>query len=394
MRAFVPPAVDALVHVRAIANGRVQDGTTGFDVYRYEIQFSNGGQDLIVNLTSDRTGALVSINIPSQALDVVRSDVATANTRTSTFANPGDEPVTIAAVGFNLGATLTRPRQAAATSPAVLLLSGSGVDDRDGYAAGIPIIGQLAGALAEAGFITVRYDKRGTGQSGGRAESATLSDYAEDARAVLKWLADRKDVDPKRIVVLGHSEGAWVALLAAARDRRVAAVVSLAAASKSGAEVMLEQQAAELNRLNLTPSEREEKVALQKRIQAAVLSGSGWEGVPAEMRRQADTPLFQSLLAFDPVDAVSKVRQPMLFLHGALDRQIPAVHLDTLAGAARTKSRSKVVEAVSVRGVNHLLVPAITGEVSEYGSLTDRTVSRDVTSAITGWLGRTLPAGR
>lgn len=395
MRAFVPPAVDALVHVRSTSNGRIQDGASSFDIYRYEIQFSNGGQELLVNLTTDRTGALVSINVPAQALDVVRTDVATATTRTSTFANPTDESVTIPAAGFNLAGTLTKPRQAAAgPAPAVVLLGGSGVDDRDGYAAGIPVLGQIAGALADAGYLTVRYDKRGTGQSGGRAESVTLSDYAEDARVVVKWLADRRDVDQKRIVVIGHSEGAWVGLLAASRDRRIAAVVSLAAPSKSGAEVVLEQQEMELTRLNLSPGERAEKIALQKRIQAAVLSGTGWEGVPAEMRRQADTPIFQSLLAFDPLDVVSKVRQPMLFVHGALDRQVPVSHLDTLAGTARTKSKSKVVEAVSVRGTNHLLVPATTGEVSEYGSLTDRMVSRDVTSAISGWLGKTLPAGR
>ena len=69
----------------------------------------------------------------------------------------------------------------------------------------------------------MRYDKRGYGQSGGRAESATIQDYAEDVRAVVRWLLQRKDVDPKRIAVVGHSEGAWVALLAASRERRIGA---------------------------------------------------------------------------------------------------------------------------------------------------------------------------
>ena len=114
--------------------------------------------------------------------------------------------------------------------PAVILLAGAGSDDRDGAAHGVPTLAQLAGALAEAGFLAVRYDKRGFGQSGGRSESATLSDYAEDVRAVVRWLSDRKDVDPKRIAVIGHGEGAWVALLAASRERKLAAVVSLAGA--------------------------------------------------------------------------------------------------------------------------------------------------------------------
>ena len=115
-----------------------------------------------------------------------------------------------------------RRRRPPAKLPAVVLVGGSGPTDRDGLRLGIPILGQLAGALADAGFIVVRYDKRGIGQSGGRAESASLTDYAEDVRAAVKMLADRKDVDPKRIAVVGHSEGGSVALMAAAKDKRIA----------------------------------------------------------------------------------------------------------------------------------------------------------------------------
>ena len=100
---------------------------------------------------------------------------------------------------------------------AVVLLSGSGAGDRDGIAAGVPTLGQLAGALADAGLLVLRYDKRGYGQTGGRAESATLGDLAEDVRVVVRYMSRRKDVDPKRIAVVGHSEGAWVGLQAAAR---------------------------------------------------------------------------------------------------------------------------------------------------------------------------------
>ena len=94
----------------------------------------------------------------------------------------------------------------------------------------------------KSGMMAVRYDKRGNGQSGGRSESATVSDFAEDVRAVVRWLEKRPDVDPKRIAVVGHSEGAWVGLLAASRERRIAAVVSIAGPSTTGAELVLEQQ--------------------------------------------------------------------------------------------------------------------------------------------------------
>jgi len=324
----------------------------------------------------------------------VRDDVSSSTTRTQTHSNPGDEPATIPASGFNLGATLTRPANAAGKLPAVILLPGSGVGDRDGVAAGVPTTGQIAGAIADAGFLAVRFDKRGYGQSGGRAESATLNDFAEDAVAVMKWLAARRDVDSKRIAVVGHSEGAWVALLAAAREKRLAAVAAIATPSGTGSELILEQQRHALDRMNATVADRQAKIELQTKINAAVISGRGWESVPPEMKRQADTPWFQSLLMFDPAKVIKNVRQPMLFVHGELDTQVPVSHVERIADLARKQSKSKAVEVVTVRGVNHLLVPAVTGEVDEYATLPDRTVSKDVTSAITGWLSKTFAAVR
>jgi pimeloyl-ACP methyl ester carboxylesterase len=302
--------------------------------------------------------------------------------------------VIIPATGFNLGATITKPATPAARMPVVILLADSGLGDRDGFTQGIATLAQLAGSMAEAGFLALRYDKRGHGQSGGRAESATIQDSAEDVRAVVRWLGQRKDVDPKRIAVVGHGEGAWVALLTAAREKRISAVVAIAGPSTTGAELVLDQQRQSLDQMKLTPQEREQKVALQKQIQAAVLSGKGWESIPRDERRAADTPWFQSLLGFDPARVIKDVRQPLLFLHGELDKQVPVTHADRLADLARKQSDSKSVEVVIVRGVNHLLVPALTGEVSEYASLSDRNVSKNVSGAVSAWLTKTFAAIR
>lgn len=393
--AFVAPGVDVPFRISSTAPERVQTGTATFAVKRYELLFANPAGELVVTLVTTDEGAMVRLSAPAQGIEVIREDVASATSRTQLYSNPGDEPVLIPAAGFNLGATLTKPQGTSlpARLPAVVLLGGSNVNDRDGYVAGIPVLGQLAGAMANAGFLTIRYDKRGYGQSGGRAESATLTDTAEDARVVVRWLSQRKDVDPKRIAIVGHSEGAWVGLLAA-RDRRVAAVVAIAAAGSTGAELVLEQQRHALEQLKTSPEERQEKIALQQKIQSAVLSGTGWEGVPPALRRQADTPYFQSLLAFDPAKVVDDVRQPILFVHGDLDRQVPVDHAERIAAMARTTGKSKSVELVTVRGVNHLLVPATTGEISEYASLPDRNLSREATTAISGWLTRTFAAIR
>ena len=391
MRAYVLPEAEIGMLVMGVTTEQMQVGTALLNVRRYDLTFGTTTGDLAVSLIASEDGSLVRVGIPSQGVDLVREDVASPTSRTQVYSNPTDEPVIIPVSGFNLGATLTRPKAGAGTRlPAVILLSGAGGGDRDGFSYGVPTIGQLAGGLADAGFLAVRYDKRGFGQSGGRAESATLGDYADDARAVVRWLLERKDVDPKRIALVGHSEGAWVALLTVAREKRVAAVAFIEAASSSGADLTLEQQRYELDHLQLKPDEREKKIALQKQIQTAVITGKGWEGISVNERNAADTPWLQSFLTFDPAKAIEDLRQPLLILHGALDKEVPVAHADRLTDLARKHSDSKSVEVVIVRGVNHLLIPAFTGELGEYPELTDRTVSKDVSGTIGAWLTKTF----
>ena len=391
--AFLGAGALGALRLSSASTERVQVGTSIFNARRYSMTFTNPRGTMALNLYADENGTLLRVNLPAQTIDVVREDLASSTSRTLVYSNPGDEAVNVPAAGFNLGATLTRPKAAAARLPAVILLSGAGADDRDGAVSGVPILGQLAGALAEAGFMAVRYDKRGHGQSGGRAESATLGDYADDAVSVFRWLRERRDIDRDRIAIVGHNEGAWAALLAANRQRDIAGVVTLASPATTGKERVVEQQRHALERMQFTPADRVARIELQEKINAAVLTGRGWEGIPPDMRKQADTPWFQSFLAFDPARVVRDIRQPMLIVHGELDAEVPAAHMDRLAELAKA-SRSRAVAVVSVRGVNHLLVPAVTGDVDEYATLEDRTVSKDVTTAITSWLTRTFQAVR
>lgn len=391
---FIRAGHQVALRLAASAAERMQISTSTFNVRRYTLTMSDAKGVMTVNLYGDEKGSLLRVSIPAIGLDVMREDLASSTARTVVHSNPGDEAINIPSTGFNLGATLTKPASAtAARLPAVILLSGAGVDDRDGVVGGVPLIGQIAGALANAGFVTVRYDKRGYGQSGGRAESATLADHAEDTLAVLRWLGNRPDIDRDRIAIVGHNEGAWAALIAANRERRIAGVATLAAPSTTGNERVLEQQRHVLERMSLPAAELVSRIELQTRINAAVMSGRGWEGIPPETRRQADTPWFQSLLTFDPSKSVKDLRQPLLVIHGELDAQVPVAHADRLAELGKT-SRSRSVSVVTVRGINHLLIPAITGEIDEYPSLEDRTVSKDVTAAISAWLTKTFAAIR
>ena len=397
LRAYILPQGETVIKMMSVVTEKIQVGKDVFDVSHYEALWKVPGQnDLGLSITAMTDGSLVRFTVPSQGLDVVRADVAASTSRTQVFSNPGDEAATIPAVGFNIGATITRPANpvAGARLPAVILLAGTGINDRDGQAHGVATLGQLAGAIAKAGYLVVRYDKRGFGQTGGRSESSTLADQAEDVRAVVRWLNERKDVDPKRLAIVGHSEGAWVAMLAAAKERRLAAVVSLAGAGTTGSELILAQQQRALEQSTLSEQDRASRVAMQKQIHAAVLTGKGWEGVPPNLRKEADTPWMQSVLLFDPAKTLEDVRQPILFVHGALDHEVEPANAERLVEIARKESKSKSVELVVVRGVNHLLTPAVTGEVREYASLDDRTVSKDVTEAVNVWLSRTFAAVR
>ena len=394
LRGYIAPQAEITIHVMSAAPERIETPKGVINATRYALTFNNPppAGDLAVNLWADAEGGLLRMNIPAQMIELAREDIASAASRTAAFSIPGDESVLIPSIGFNLAATMTRPKNVTA-APAVILIAGSGPTDRDETVAGIPVFGHLARDLVAAGFAVVRYDKRGVGQSGGRAESATIADYAEDARQALLWLEKQKGIDKNRIALVGHSEGGLVAMLTAGRERgKVAAMVLLATPSANGNDIVLEQQKHMLSKMPIDDAQREEKIALQEKINKAVIKGTGWTDIPEAARRVADTPWFYSFLTFNPERAMDDTRQPVLIVQGELDVQVQPAHADHLAQMARERKGAKVpIEVVKVPGVNHLLVPAKTGEVTEYQSLgPDAKVSPQVTGAIVTFLAKVL----
>ena len=393
---YVAPRGEITARVNDMLTQQLETADRALNARIYRITFLNPGQPLDAEVWVDDNLRLLRVSLPSVALEVAREDIVSVSSRVARARHPGDEDVRVQSAGFSLAATVTTPlgRDAATDGrwPAVLLVPGSGPVDRDENVSGVPIFGQLAGTLAEAGYLVARYDKRGAGQSGGRPESATLEDYAEDVREMVRYLDDRDDVDRDRITVVGHSEGGWVALLAASRENKIAALALIAAPGIAGRDLVLEQQRAELARLELPESERQERIVLQERILDAVVGDGSWESVPANLRRQADTAWFRSFLDFEPAEVVRRVRQPLLVLQGELDQQVPPHHADRLEELARARRRREArVEVVTLAGINHLLVPATTGSLDEYASLTDAQVAPQVVEALTDWIRRSLP---
>lgn len=388
---YIAPQAELQARIERITPRRMEMPGSRLELRQFDVVFPNPAGPLNVEIWVDPRGRLARIAIPAASIAVVREDLTSVMARLDTFSHPRDRELFVPANGFNLAATITPPVTANADvrPPVVVLLSGSGAQDRDETVFGIPILGQVAGRLSDAGFFVVRYDKRGVGQSGGRLETSTINAYAEDAAAVVQWLRKRRDIDRDRIVLVGHSEGGAVALLVAGRMRNeVAGVALLAAPGLTGRAVTLQQQQHQLERSNESETSKQEKVALQMKLMDAVVSGRGWETIPPELRRQADTPWFKSWLSFDPADAMRRTRQPILILNGSLDVQVPPSHADRLEILANGRSRRPVAPARKIifPGVNHLLVPATTGLVDEYGSLPDKNVSAPLTDALITWL--------
>ncbi len=394
-KVYVAPQAEIAVKQNARSTQRIETARRVIQVRSYALTFQNPGAPLDAVVWTDETGRLLKLEVAAQSLLFVREDLVSVATRSLVVSREGDQSVRIPANGFMLAGTLSQPsgtprEGSKGRFPAVVLVGGSGAIDRDETVAGISVFGLLASPLADAGNYVLRYDKRGIGQSGGRAETASLQDFADDVAAVVRFLRKREDVDPKRIVLVGHSEGALVSLIAASRDEDLAGVVLAACPSGSGGELVLQQQAYLLQKMNLPEAERVASIELQERIQAAVLGQGKWDNIPEPLRKQADTVWFQSFLRFTPASVMPKVKQPLLILQGDIDRQVPPHHADKLAelARARKKAPAEAVTLIKLDGVNHLLVKGKTGDMDEYGSLAGQAIDGRLITALLDWLGK------
>jgi pimeloyl-ACP methyl ester carboxylesterase len=390
LQAFVAPQDVVPVAVTRVSDETIEIPGRKITARKWTLHFGGPAGALDVDVWADGP-RLLRLDIPSQMLSVLRDDITGVSARLVTLARANDEQASIPANGFSLAATISKPVQpSGAKLPAVILVSGTAPSERDEVVAGVPIFAQLATALADAGYVVVRYDDRGMGQSGGRSESATYDDFASDVRAVIAYLLKRKDVDPKAIAVIGYGDGGWVSLVAATREPKLAAVALIAAPSISGTELVLEQQRMFFERSGTTAAAQQAAVEQQKRILQAVVTGKDWDAVPADIRRRVDTPLYRSFLGFDPAKTFAKVRQPLLIVQPDLDKEVPLYHGEQLAQLGRSRLRAGGTEFVRLPGLNHLLTRAVTGDVGEYGTLAERNVSPAAVLEIASWLKKAL----
>ena len=325
--------------------------------------------------------------------------------------------------GHDLAGTYTVPAGASAARrvPGVVLLTGSGPQDRDETLMGHRPFAVLADALARRGIAVLRCDDRGVAGSSGDFAAATIDDFASDASFMLLTLASKDEVDPARVGVLGHSEGAASASLAIGLNEadpqavaHAAFLVMLAGTGVDGDAVLREQNA----RLMLAAGKTEAEIAAARAAHAALLDAVRAGADDAELREKARANIVEQVklggvdpatappgaldaqvdatvqqmrskwmrrfLELDPTVALRKVPCPVLVLNGTLDTQVtPGQNVPAIEAALKQAGVPATVKILP--GLNHLFQPAKTGAFSEYSQI-ETTMDPSVPAIVADWI--------
>jgi alpha-beta hydrolase superfamily lysophospholipase len=333
----------------------------------------------------DAAGRLLGAAVPAQNLTILRvADARAAAAPRVDYAAPAGAPYTAEEVrvphpgGFQLAGTLTLPRERRGRVPAVVTITGSGQEERD---ESIPAVEgyrpfrQVADTLGRRGIAVLRVDDRGFGASGGDPSRATSRDFAGDVAAVVAYLRTRPEIDPDRIALVGHSEGGIIAPMVATDDPRIRAVVLIAGTSRNGRRVLDYQL-----RLGV---DQDRAIAPARRDSAY---RAAWAVLDSTAARIPWLPFFYD---YDPLPTAARLRQPVLVLQGATDRQVTADQAPELAAAIRGGANRDVTLRV-FPGLNHLMVPDPDGSPGGYASLPSPRVSPVVLGTLADWLAARL----
>lgn len=317
------------------------------------------------------------------------------------------------------GATVTKP-QGKGPFPAVLLLTGSGQQNRDEELFGHKPFAVLADYLTRKGFVVLRVDDRGVGQTTGEVKNATSKDFAADAIVGFNYLKSLPEVNQNKLGLLGHSEGGMLAEMIAAQRKDVDFVILLAAPGEKVIDLMAGQNKAVLQSVGVSkenaeayaslykplalvlsspaPEESVKKAALQiinkwisKTPRQTVLATTGIrdeeskEAFVNKFYKGVSSPWFRYFLHYNPEPYVKKISASVLALNGSKDIQVPSKPNLASLKAALQKSPSKQFDVMELSGLNHLFQHCKKCTVNEYGEL-EETFAPEALEAIGQWL--------
>jgi hypothetical protein len=311
-----------------------------------------------------------------------------------TFAN-GD-------AGITLAGTVTWP-QGAGPFTTVVLIAGSGPNNRNEELMNHRPFLVLSDALTRAGIATLRYDKRGVGLSSGDYAAATSPDFAADARAAVAYLRGQTSFVASTIGMIGHSEGGLLGPMAADANPDVAFLVLLAGPGVPGDQTLISQAHAIGAAEGTPPVQLAQADALNQRIYACFRATSDPQELESQLRvvlassgataaQQASalaeltTPWMRFFVTYDPAPVLTRTRIPVLALNGSLDLQVlPDLNLPPIQQALQAAGNQHAT-VQKLDGLNHLFQHATTGSPMEYGTI-DETMAPEVLSQIAAWIG-------
>jgi len=337
--------------------------------------------NVVMRLAVSPSGRLLGGAVPSQGARIVRGmPTGQLTVQRPDYTAPPGAPYTAQDVtiktsqGLTLAGTLTIPKNARGRLPAVVTITGSGIQDRD---EGIPTIGpykpfqQLADTLSRRGIAVLRLDDRGIGGSDAGPPGATSADFAGDIRAGIAYLRRRSDIDPDRIALVGHSEGGLIAPMVAAADPRVRAIVVMAGPSQTGRQILEYQNRYSVDSMaRMTGPKRDSLIASIPHALDSVSAANPW---------------MRFFMEHDPLATARAVHTPVLILQGATDRQVSADQANVLAAAFRAGGNRDVTVRVFPE-TNHLFVADPSGNPTGYAALPSKQVRSEVLGAIADWL--------
>ena len=318
--------------------------------------------------------------------------------------------------GIKLSGTLTRPG-GETNVPAVVLVSGSGPQNRDSEIFGHKPFHVIADHLSRHGIAVLRYDDRGTGESEGNFSAATTRDLASDANAALQFLKNHKGINSTMTGIIGHSEGGMIAPMVAAKSKEVAFIIMLAGPGSSGEEVLY-QQLALISQVNGV-SEKEIKESLQsfEKIYAIAKSDISYKDGVKKLKRyfkrhtrwmttkkkavkglsdtqtnamiqQVMSDWFRQFLTLNPGDYLPDVKCPVLSIIGEKDLQVPPEPNLKLIERYLKEGGNEQAMIHELKGLNHLLQHCETGSLSEYGQI-EETIAPEVLELMLTFIRRT-----
>jgi uncharacterized protein len=325
-----------------------------------------------------------------------------------------------------LGATLTIPN-GKGPFPAVILITGSGQQDRDETIMGHKPFAVIANQLTKQGFIVMRVDDRGAGKSKGDLKKATSADFAKDVETSLNFLLKRKEVDIKKVGLIGHSEGGMIAPMVAVKRKEISFIVLLAGPAYAISDLMADQNGAILGKSGYAPESVTSYMQFYKALTGAVVTAATdslaqeagvaafkkWQqtekpaivssltGVPESNKPEAFVKAFvgqlrvawwRFFLQYNPQPVLAQLSCKVLALNGGEDIQVMPKSIEVMQ-AALAKSKSKVYTAKVLPGLNHLFQQCHYCVTGEYAQLKE-SFSPQALTLISDWLKKEVQGGR